>query len=166
MPGKTLEVGHNTAGEIVVNFEPDTPRAWHAVFTVAEAMEFGAKILRRAAEVHQAKRKRLTLPDATVVAEGWPPPEDGVSLIARERVRQVEEEGWDTIHDNVQHGAGQLARAGACYAMHDLGGKVRRPHWPWAGHWWKPKTPIRNLARAGALIAAEIDRRLRAGEQP
>ena len=33
-------------------------------------------------------------------------------------------------------------------------------HWPWNVVWWKP-TPddrIRELAKAGALIAAEIDR--------
>jgi hypothetical protein len=31
-------------------------------------------------------------------------------------------------------------------------------HWPWDASWWKPKDVIRNLVRAGALIAAEIDR--------
>jgi hypothetical protein len=30
--------------------------------------------------------------------------------------------------------------------------------------WWKPSTPVRNLEKAGALIAAEIDR-LRAGQE-
>jgi len=31
--------------------------------------------------------------------------------------------------------------------------------WPWEASWWKPSDdPIRNLAKAGALIAAEIDR--------
>jgi hypothetical protein len=30
--------------------------------------------------------------------------------------------------------------------------------WPWSFEWWKPKDRIRNLVRAGALIAAEIDR--------
>lgn len=34
--------------------------------------------------------------------------------------------------------------------------------WPWATDWWKPSDdPITNLVRAGALIAAEIDRLLR-----
>ena len=33
--------------------------------------------------------------------------------------------------------------------------------WPWGQAWWKPSTdPIRNLVKAGALIAAEIDRLL------
>jgi hypothetical protein len=31
--------------------------------------------------------------------------------------------------------------------------------WPWDPSWWKPSPdPIRNLVKAGALIAAEIDR--------
>lgn len=30
--------------------------------------------------------------------------------------------------------------------------------WPWSAEWWKPGDPIRNLEKAGALIAAEIDR--------
>ena len=35
--------------------------------------------------------------------------------------------------------------------------------WPWDVSWWKPSdSPIRNLVKAGALIAAEIDRLQRA----
>jgi len=31
--------------------------------------------------------------------------------------------------------------------------------WPWDEEWWKPDNDaVRNLAKAGALIAAEIDR--------
>ena len=31
--------------------------------------------------------------------------------------------------------------------------------WPWDHEWWKPSDdPVRNLVKAGALIAAEIDR--------
>lgn len=37
--------------------------------------------------------------------------------------------------------------------------------WPWDADAWKPtQDPIRQLVKAGALIAAEIDRRQRAGE--
>jgi hypothetical protein len=37
--------------------------------------------------------------------------------------------------------------------------------WPWEQpDWWKPSdNPIRNLEKAGALIAAEIDRLIRKG---
>jgi hypothetical protein len=40
-------------------------------------------------------------------------------------------------------------------------------YWPWDREWWKP-TPnnrIRELAKAGALIAAEIDRLQRLEER-
>ena len=42
----------------------------------------------------------------------------------------------------------------------DENGKVRPCwDWPWAKKWWKPSDdPVRNLVKAGALIAAEIDR--------
>jgi hypothetical protein len=100
----------------------------------------------------------------------------GARLIVEERARQLDVEGWTPQHDD-EHENGELARAGACYALWDSFYDVRPNHtggqanlrlhsltWPWDAEWWKPKTPIRNLVRAGALIAAEIDRRLRSGE--
>lgn len=83
--------------------------------------------------------------------------EDGVTLIAAERARQVSKEGWDSGHDD-EHDDGSIAKAAACYA---LGSNL---HWPWSFEWWKP-TPNdrrRELVKAGALIAAEIDRLNRA----
>jgi hypothetical protein len=32
------------------------------------------------------------------------------------------------------------------------------PWWPWRWEWWKPGNRVRELEKAGALIAAEIDR--------
>lgn len=92
----------------------------------------------------------------------------GIELIAEERAAQVTREGWTAEHDD-KHDAGELASAAACYTVHascqihpydgngieDIG---TVPWWPWDRSWWKPKDPIRNLVRAGALIAAEIDR--------
>jgi hypothetical protein len=80
---------------------------------------------------------------------------DGVSLIAAERARQVAVEGWTREHD-AQHGAEALALAGAAYAC-------RLGYPGWAERMWpfddsmKPKDMLRNLVRAGALIAAAID---------
>ena len=34
--------------------------------------------------------------------------------------------------------------------------------WPWHARYWKPKTPARDLERAGALCLAEIERQRRA----
>ena len=82
----------------------------------------------------------------------------GIELIVEERMRQITEEGWTAKHDD-QHTEGELALAGACYAV----SCYRIFHffnefWPWDMKWWKPAGPIRNLTKAGALIAAEIDR--------
>lgn len=83
---------------------------------------------------------------------------DGVALIVAERKRQVEVEGWTPEHDD-EHGEGYLALAAAVYALppdsrdDDLMGL-----WPWDRSWWKPGDRIRELVKAGALIAAEIDR--------
>jgi hypothetical protein len=88
---------------------------------------------------------------------------NGAERIVAERQRQVSEEGWTPEHDD-QHDLGELARAAACYATPRLlGGSLPPQDWPWAVKWWKP-TPndrIRELEKAGALIAAEIDRLLR-----
>ena len=92
------------------------------------------------------------------------PPLTGAELIANERERQMSEEGWDALHDD-EHIYGELARAGAIYALPP---KYRfyAQAWPpsWDKKWWKP-TPqnrIRELTKAGALICAEIDRLQRA----
>lgn len=100
----------------------------------------------------------------------------GVELIAAERRRQVEKEGWDSGHDD-EHDEEQLACAGACYAMPPkvrvrslLDGTLLSHLWPWDREWWKPRPRdrIRELVKAGALIAAEIDRlqRLTPGATP
>ena len=100
----------------------------------------------------------------------------GIEIIAAERARQTEAEGWSAAHDD-EHTDGSLAVAAACYAtqenqgLYERGKKLRElvlEHWPWERRWWKP-TPndrVRELAKAGALIAAEIDRLQRLGSNP
>lgn len=100
---------------------------------------------------------------------------DGVALIAAERRRQVEIEGFTAEHDDHYQGD-QLRRAASSYlnVMIDLIGSAGRTgqryvpmSWPWNTLWWKPSTdPVRNLVRAGALIAAEIDRLERLKKMP
>jgi hypothetical protein len=95
---------------------------------------------------------------------------DGAALITEERRRQIKEEGWTPQHDD-QHDGSELAKAAVCYAIAGLypdgsqGAKRALEHtvvpwWPhgWAWSRWKPAGRIRNLVKAGALIAAEIDR--------
>lgn len=88
----------------------------------------------------------------------------GSELIAEERERQIKEEQFSPAHDD-EHDNGALALAGASYAVCAVSQINKNSNWPdmpvswpWDEEWWKPKDPIRNLARAGALIAAEIDR--------
>ncbi|OJV17788.1 MAG: hypothetical protein BGO30_07535 [Bacteroidetes bacterium 41-46] len=85
----------------------------------------------------------------------------GIELIAEERQRQIEAEGWTAEHDKEEHAMGELALAASCYAMiPELRPSELPPsHWPWCGSWKPtPSDRIRELQKAGALIAAEIDR--------
>lgn len=87
---------------------------------------------------------------------------DGVALIAAERRRQMDVEGWTPEHDD-EHAWGELALAAVCYAMPEPGRGHPFPRWwPWDASWWKPSDRIRELVKAGALIAAEIERLQRA----
>lgn len=83
----------------------------------------------------------------------------GIKRIANERVRQMTEEVWPPEHDDL-HTDGEMAQAAAAYAIHSRGG-MGTDLWPWEASWWKPRDRLRDLERAGALIAAEIDRILR-----
>lgn len=95
---------------------------------------------------------------------------NGTELIAQERQRQIDVEGWTPEHD-ATHRDGEMAISAACYALVELA--RRHPKfinvadvidvlWPFGSCEFKP-TPdnrIRELEKAGALIAAEIDRLL------
>lgn len=98
----------------------------------------------------------------------------GVDLIAEERERQLVQEGFGADHDD-SHQEGELAGAAACYALWNAGyigrfcWRLVMMLWPWDQDSWKPgqgssytENRTRDLARAGALIAAEIDRVQRA----
>jgi hypothetical protein len=109
---------------------------------------------------------------------------EGAKRIAAERQRQITAEGWTPDHDD-EHEDGELAWAAVCYAAprpvfrtlaHPCANEVYADPWPhsWARKWDKrPRTMaatlrpptlaerIRMLEKAGALLAAEIDRLLR-----
>lgn len=101
----------------------------------------------------------------------------GVALINTERKRQINVEGWTPEHDDENHASSQLAWAALCYIAAAAGSVVYRMEqhgryvhfedpWPWEPRFDKRKkqeatplkTRIRQLVKAGALIAAEIDR--------
>lgn len=98
----------------------------------------------------------------------------GAELICIERERQMDTENFDASHDD-DHAPGEMESAAAAYLMAAAMQAVypddglppeTPPMWPkeWSANiWWKPsKDPIRNLVKAGALIAAAIDRHQRA----
>lgn len=97
----------------------------------------------------------------TDVLKGTSGGNDGASLIMKERQRQIEVEGYDETHDR-HHTPQVLARAAVAYALFDdeagLLSKAGENLWPWGKEFWKPKDQKRNLIRAGALIAAAIDK--------
>lgn len=86
--------------------------------------------------------------------------------IWRERIRQMNSEGYSPAHDDGH--PGEMAKAGAVYALRaglvvsarsvplPLGGLLAM--WPWEEAAYKPKDPRRDLIRAAALIVAEIER--------
>ena len=92
----------------------------------------------------------------------------GIQLIADERNRQIEEEGWTAEHD-ARHKSDELAIAAACYAVAETRANVtvascltlhhQKDAWPWNNFDKRRQhNRLRQLAIAGALIAAEIDR--------
>lgn len=92
----------------------------------------------------------------------------GATLIGAERERQRVVEGYTADHD-ADH-ATDLHWGAWCYLDQVVSGSLDDPEppkmWPWPGDWKPGKTAIRALTIAGALIAAEIDRRLAQGERP
>jgi len=104
-----------------------------------------------------------------------PIPLVAVELVLEERCRQQDilmGKGYTLGHDD-KHTAGQLAVLAAAYALSSrevvgvggglydhLLGAVQEMGWD-----MKPKAPIWDLVRAGALILAELERRLRAEER-
>lgn len=90
-----------------------------------------------------------------------------LDLIAEERQRQIEREGWTPEHDD-RHRRGDLAIAAACYAVAHTDARVTHPdadeeggdYFPWAKKYDKRQKhdTKRALVIAGALIVAELER--------
>lgn len=104
--------------------------------------------------IHEAKRGACLIKEKIMT---------GAELIAAERGRQKSVEGWTSEHDD-EHTQGQLARAAKVYIQAALDAEESRKRevyagWPWEYQWLKVSLePVDNLKKAGALIAAEIDR--------
>lgn len=113
-------------------------------------------------EARTAWRQRLlhhTIPEVT-----------GATLFAAERLRHLTEEGH-TVEADAELVNDELAWA--CWALIDaaLSGRAveQAPAlWPerMRESWPAVKSPLRKLIIAGSMLAAEVDRRLAAGETP
>lgn len=88
-------------------------------------------------------------------------PKSGLALIAAERRRQIAEEDVTAEQDD-KYTRNELVDAALCYAAHSWEqhnlGLLNSLHWPFTLDKWKPRDKKDNLIRAGAFIAAEIDR--------
>lgn len=82
---------------------------------------------------------------------------EGIRRIFKERNRQIEEEGYDEEHDSYLSVDSFIACA-ISYAMCELNEQEAEKWWTWDRNYFKPKDRLRNLERAGALIAAAIDK--------
>jgi hypothetical protein len=129
------------------------------------------------------ERAETNQPEGDEVSE-----KTGAELIAAERQRQIDSEGWTPEHDD-HHTKAELAWAATCYAAPEGiarvqvyrdadgigGGATWVEPWPleWTANanrgepgylpWRRPQVDrITELVKAGALIAAEIDRLRRA----
>lgn len=88
----------------------------------------------------------------------------GIELIAQERQRQIEKEGYTPEQDR-RYNRNVLSGAALCYARPEEDRCYTTEDiplwWPWAKEHWKP-TPdnrVRELVKAGALYLAENARR-------
>lgn len=103
----------------------------------------------------------------------------GVALIERERWRQISAAGFTGVHDD-RYTDSELVAAALCYATlaimqqtrldaaEMLAGFPPIAGYGWPPGWdWRPEpTSYANLVKAGALIAAELDRLSRLEEVP
>ena len=88
---------------------------------------------------------------------------DGAEMIRRERATL---RGLSRFR-SVRFPNGELAAAARCLLENNAHPHPTSPptEWPWRKGYWAPKSRLKNLARAGALIAAEFDRIQLMGEK-
>ncbi|UZP67687.1 hypothetical protein N1030_01590 [Desulfovibrio mangrovi] len=125
---------------------------------IGEGCEPGYKVLREGSDEYYITGTK---------PEGAPAPDvDGAGLIAAERKRQIMEEGWTAEHDDAQTDY-ELSQAAAYYCIADdchdselvFPSTWNSVHMKRGGF---PFPNLKDLIKAGALCAAEIDRLQRA----
>lgn len=83
----------------------------------------------------------------------------GAEMLAAERQRQKDKEGWTPEHD-ATHTNFEMTRCAILYAASAADIVITTVEWPWACCYDKREKhdQLKKLVIAGALIAAEIDR--------
>lgn len=79
-----------------------------------------------------------------------------IADVTAERLRQVQNLGWDAEHDDGEHYNNELAKASAALAILDSDAGYAKNLWPWDDI--KDKGHRNNCVRAAALLIAEIER--------
>lgn len=111
--------------------------------------------------VFDSSRDLFTVLDDETFKAEYTGEDTGSILIMLERRRQIKSLGWTVSHD-IQHSTDVLVDAAISYANCTGQDGTHPPRsWPWLRVSWKPKDRVKNLYRAGALIAAAIDCELR-----
>ena len=82
-----------------------------------------------------------------------------LELVAKERTRQINDEGYAHEHDD-KHTDGSLADAAACYANTINSNEELIPYWPWEPEYLKKEEKSRKdqIITACAMLMAEYDR--------
>lgn len=83
----------------------------------------------------------------------------GTELIAEEREKQIKKYNHTAVSDNCFYKDKELLRASMTYLMLALTQSAEgEQYWPWHPDWLHDEGYIENLKKAGAFIAAELDR--------
>ena len=88
----------------------------------------------------------------------------GAELIAEERKRQIEIEGF-TAESDLRYKNGELFYAGCCYhsaaKLRESGCDPGTPptNWPFSTEYWKPSPDnrVKEIIKSGALLQAHVD---------
>lgn len=150
--GHTFIVQLRQALGLFAGAMPISPeQAWEEAIAAVEVMRH---------QLAAAAEEFTTFPSPGVECPGpqGDPVLRGADLIAAERRRQIDDEGYDDEHD-ARHVPSQLVDAAMAYIYAYLDQRdSARMYWPWGIDHFKPRDQVSNLTRAGALIAAAIDR--------
>ncbi|MEL7600604.1 MAG: hypothetical protein AAGU18_10980 [Proteiniphilum sp.] len=131
-----------------------------------QILELTGDLSERDCQIHSMQ---IELDDSKI--KTVPQKKTGAYLIAEERERQIEALGCTPEYDQ-SYTKSELAKAAACYAIPEAlrnrpgrkriekNGQYVPNDWPFSTEYWKPSPDnrIRELQKAGALIAADIDR--------